>query len=548
MTGDRCNSSHKHEHDPSTKRGLIVHGQYVGASNLAELITARATLGDKPLLRVGEELLTYGEADKRSNQLANGLRARNVGKGDVVATFARNSIDHLCVWFACAKLGAVWSPLNSALMSSDLKYALEDSTAQVLFLDEELLAPFLRARTALANPPRAILLGSPRTASEHGLTPFADLVSDDVGRPEVEIAPGDPMSIIYTGGSTGPPKGVLVSHLYYLSSGVRYATAADPTPEDVHFTIGHLFHTGGQSIGVMGPMMAQMTTVMAVKFSASRYWDRIRDCAATIIDPIGPIIGAVMAQDLRADDRDHKVRIGVGVATGQIRREVRRGFEERFGVPLLEVYAQTETGVILTTETLTDRRGSNGKPADWLESKILDPQGFPVAPGEVGEISIRLREPNCFMLQYWRKPEETVRAWRDLWFHTGDLGYMDDEGYLFFTGRQAHWIRRRGENVSAFEVEQTVAELSGVADCAAVGVPAEIGDEDVKVYVQLEPGVQLEPRAVVAHCEERIARFKVPRYVEFVASLPRSAAKMEVERHTLRQQGVGDAWDATTSL
>jgi crotonobetaine/carnitine-CoA ligase len=515
----------------------------IDAGTIGELVALRSAYGDKPLVWVGSDSVSYGAAHERSNRIANALAERGVAKGDVVASFLFNSPDHVCLWFACAKLGAIWAPTNVSYIDRDLVYALDDSTARTVVIDEDLLDVYLKVRHELPSVTWEILRGDPSVARSLGMTPLSELLAGDDRAPGVLVLPSDPMSIMYTGGSTGMPKGVLVPHLYYFANALRYRHAAQPTPDDVHFAIGHLFHSGGQLLGVMGPFYAGMSTVLTKWFSASRYWDRAREHGATLIDPIGAIISAVLLQPPRPDDRQHGVRLGIGVATGQIRPELRREFERRFDVPLLEVYAQTETGVILTTETLDDRRGSNGRPEQWVEISIVDDEGFVAPPGQVGEITLRMRHPHSFMIEYWRKPSQTVASWRDLWFHSGDLGYLDEDGYLHFTGRQAHWIRRRGENVSAFEVEQTAASHDAVADCAAVGVPAELGEEDIKLYVQLRPGADLRPTEIVEFCAQKIAYFKVPRYVEFVQSLPRSSAKQEIERYKLRELGIAGAWD-----
>ncbi|MDG2114892.1 MAG: AMP-binding protein, partial [Actinomycetota bacterium] len=170
----------------------------------------------------------------------------------------------------------------------------------------------------------------------------------------------------------------------------------------------------------------------------------------------------------------------------------------------------------------------------------------PVPPGEQGQILLRPTDTNSMMLEYINKPAETIAAWRNLWYHSGDIGYLDDEGYLHFVGRQAHWVRVRGENVSAFEVEKVLSAHESVEDCAAVGVPSELGEEDIKVYVQLVECADtdsLDPQSLVAWCADQLAYFKVPRYVEFVDEFPRTITKQEIERHALRGRGVGDAWD-----
>jgi carnitine-CoA ligase len=524
---------------------MRLNNEELEVCTVRDLIIARAANGDKPLAHIREETLSYQEAHIRSNRFANALQGLGVGKGDVVATCLYNSIDHICIWFACAKLGAIWAPLNVSLVHQDLIYGINDTGARIVIVDGELLENFLRVQPELPQIRCAVLLGDDATAKQNGMVPFSVLRDGIDHLPDTPVSPSDPMGIIYTGGSTGMPKGVLVPNLYYIANAMRYRDAAQATPDDIHQTIGHLFHSGGQLIGVMGPMFCHMTTVLSKWFSASRYWSLAKKYRVTIIDPIGPMIAAILRQPEREDDRAHSVRVGVGVATAQIAREIRDRFEVRFGVPLLEVYAQAESGVILTTETLTSRRrGSSGKPRGWAEFCIVDENDQELPRGQVGQILLRPLEPYSFMLEYFGKPEQTLKAWRNLWFHTGDLGRMDEEGYLYFVGRMAHWIRHKGENVTAFEVEQVITSHPAVADCAVVGVPSEMGEEDIKACVQLKEGIdRLEPLEIVRHCEERIAFFKVPRYVEFVDSFPRSAAKNEIERHKLRERGIGNAWD-----
>lgn len=502
------------------------------ALTLRDLIALRSSLGDKPLLICRDEVLTYAEADSRSNQVANRLREFGVGKGDVVATFMYNSLAQALIWFGCAKIGAIYAPLNVSLVRDDLAYSLNDTGAGVLVVDEELAPAYLASRGSLKRLPRLFVRG----AAVADALPFERLLGGDDRTPEAEVRPTDPMAIVYTGGSTSMPKGVLVSHLYYIAAAIRYGEIAEATADDVHFANSHFFHIGGQQFGVSGPMYHGMTGVMEKWFSVTRYLDVARKYGATIIDPIGTMIAALMNRPEAADDRDHKIRVGVGIASGQVRRDLRDGFERRFGVTLLEVYSMTELGVMMCSERMADRRaGSCGRPHGWAEICIVDQDDNPAPAGTPGQILLRPKVLNTSMMRYVNKPEETIAAWRNLWYHSGDLGRLDADGYLYFVGREAHWVRKGGENVSAFEVEKVIAGHPAVLDCAIVGVPAELGEEDIKAYVQLRPEAgPVEPGALVEYCRERIAFFKTPRYVEFVDDFPRTMTKNEIARHELR--------------
>jgi crotonobetaine/carnitine-CoA ligase len=292
-------------------------------------------------------------------------------------------------------------------------------------------------------------------------------------------------------------------------------------------------------------MFCGMTAVMFPRFSASEYWELVRRYGVTIIDPITPLLAMLMKKPPSADDRVHSVRTAVAVGTASLSPDDRDGFEERFGIPLHEVYGQTELAVCAVSERPDDRRkGSAGRSYGWFDISIRGEDDVALPPGAQGEIALRPRYPHTMMAQYWKRPEATVASWRNLWYHTGDVGSMDEDGYLYFGGRLAYWMRVRGENVSAYEVEMTIRQLESIDDVAVVGVPAELGDEDVKAYVIPTDPAAFEPTEVVSWCEQQLARYKVPRYIEVVGSFPRTAAKAEVERSTLRARGIGDAWDA----
>ena len=516
------------------------------ALTLRDLIVLRSSNGAKPLLICRDEVLTYAEADSRSNEVANRLLEFGVKKGDVVATLMYNSVAQALIWFGCAMIGAIYAPLNVSLARDDLAYSLNDSGAMLLVVDEELAPAYNAAQGGLKRRPVTFVHGAAGAVQDASAMPFERLLGASSRLPAADVRGSDPAAIIYTGGSTSMPKGVLASHLYYIAAAIRYGEIAQATADDVGFANSHFFHIGGQQFGVTSPLYHGMTGVMEKWFSVTRYLDVARKYGATVIDPIGTMIAALMNRPEAATDRDHRMRVGVGIASGQIRREVRDGFEKRFGVTLLEVYSMTELGVMICSERMHDRRaGSCGRTHAWADICIVDAEDNPLPVGAPGQILLRPRVLNTSMMRYVNKPEETIAAWRNFWYHSGDIGRLDADGYLYFVGREAHWVRRRGENVSAFEVEKIITSHPAVLDCAIVGVPSELGEEDIKAYIHLKPGQAIpDPQVFVVYCKERIAFFKVPRYVEYVDGFPRTMTKNEIARHELRARGIGRAWDA----
>ncbi|HEX4307273.1 MAG TPA: AMP-binding protein [Solirubrobacterales bacterium] len=529
-----------------TEHTVTLRGERVELPTVRDLVVARAELGDKVLMVSREEELTYREADLRSNRIANSLLALGIEPGDVVSTFMYNSIDHAAFWFGCAKLGVIWAPLNISLRGDDLAWTVGNTQAKLVVVEAELLEHFLEVRGDLPGVEIEVLWNDDEAAAAQSMVPFSKLLEGDDLLPDAEVTATTPHAITYTGGSTGMPKGVLVSNLHHIAAAMRFREVAQPTPADVHMPFGQLFHGSGQQNGLLGPMYCEMTTIMPRWFSASRYWELVKRYGVTTVDPIGPIMIALLAQPPSDYDRGHSVRVAIGSACGQIAPERRDEFEERFGIPLHEQFSQTETGVVMISETPDDRRkGSSGKGRGWAEVSIRDEDDFPLSAGEIGEIALRPSEPHVFMIGYFDNAKATAESWRNMWHHTGDLGYLDEDGYLFFIGRQAHWMRRKGENVSSYEVERALDLHPDVVEAAVVGVPSDMGDEDIKGYVVIADRAEFDPDALVEWCEERLAYFKVPRYLEQIEVLPRSAAKGDPDRTKLRERGAGDAWDRT---
>ena len=502
--------------------------------------------GDAPFAEIDGTSLSLRDIEERSRSVGLNLLRLGVKKGDRVASFMFNAPEQLLVMFAAIRMGAVWTPVNAGLVGNDLGYTLEDCGANVLVVDAENYAKLDVLAAEQRRRLRTYVVGADPQGDDR---PFADLVEATHGDALPVTAPEDPAIILYTGGTTGLPKGVVLPQLSFILAGIRYGETFAVKPGERHFTTLPLFHAAAQQFAVMGPLVNDMTTVIDRRFSAGNYWSRVRATRANVIDPIGSMLGLLNLQPPSPDDRRHAVRVGVGIF-GQVPAAVPQEFSARFGVPLVAIYGLTEAGgAMITSDRLPDQTwGSTGKPHGWAELRLADENDLPVAPGSVGQILLRPTFPHMFMLGYHNNPAKTLQSFRNLWLHTGDLGRLDEAGNLYFVGRQAHWIRRGGENVSAFEIEQILSGMPTIAEVAVVGVPSEIGEDDIKAFIIAADNATVDPVAVVEWCRARMAPFKVPRYVEFVADFPRSVTKREIERAVLKKMSHDGAWDREKAM
>ena len=326
----------------------------------------------------------------------------------------------------------------------------------------------------------------------------------------------DLATILFTSGTTGVSKGCMLSHRYGIRVAEGQVLILGLAPDDCVYCTFPLFHMTGAYNDVLACLVAGARFVLRRRFSASRFWDEVADHAVTILDFVGSAAKIVTAGESR---RDHAVR---AIAGGPL--PDRDDFRERFGGLVLNSYGSTDVGVP-TLETADDLGppGSHGRVRTELyEIRIADEHGDPVPCGERGELLIRSREPGVITDGYFGMAEATNEAFRYQWFHTGDLARVDADGWVYYLGRMRDAIRRRGENVSAFELEEAVAGHPEVEDCAALGVPSELGEEEIMLVVIPRSGANLTADAIRAHCRERVARFMVPHHVEFVDEMPRT--------------------------
>jgi crotonobetaine/carnitine-CoA ligase len=363
--------------------------------------------------------------------------------------------------------------------------------------------------------------------------------------PEADLSLGSPCSILYTSGTTGPPKGCLLPQGQYLAAAHLHADNCAYDQSTTLYTCLPLFHVNAQNYSLLSALAAGGTLALDDRFTASGFWEKLIEVGATAFNFIGSMAVSLWNREPRPIERKHGARIAFGVP---VPLNLWGEWEERFGVRVIYAYGMTENALpaifpIGDTPAAPHLRGAAGKASPMAEVAVVDGQDRPVAPGVLGEILTRPKLAHTMMSEYVDRPDATVEAFRNGWFHTGDLGTLDEDGYLFYVDRKKDALRRKGEMISSWEVEAVVGKFPGVAECAAVGVPSELGEDEVLVAVVCsQPG--FDPAALIAFCHQRTAAHQVPRYVRVVEELPRTQTQ-RVEKYRLRKEGVTTAtWDA----
>jgi len=498
--------------------------------------------GDRTFIYFKEEKFSYREFDEWSNRVACGLQKMGISKGDRVAIMMPNCPEFLFLWFGLSKLGAVEVPINLAHKGDLLTYMLDQSDSCLLVLHHEYLD---RIRLIQANIPKIkqlVLFGPPGTSAVELTKPamtWSEVVSNKGDYRREEVLWSDPSCILYTSGTTGPSKGVMLPQNYTVFMGEIVWEAAEYTENDCLYNALPLFHGNAQQLSFMPALLSGARTVLAERFSASRFWDDVRRYGCTEFNSLGSIVPILYKADPKPDDADNPLRMMVTAATP---RDIFQPFEKRFGLTLVEIYGMTEFGLPLMNHLKDRKPGSCGKPRRCAV-RLLDDNEMEVGPNTVGELLVRPDKDYCMLLEYYNMPDKTVEAWRNLWFHSGDYFRYDEDGYYYFVDRKKDALRRRGENISSYEVEKSINGHPAVLESAAVAVKSPMGEDEVMVCLVLRPGFSLKPEELMAHCEERMAYFMIPRYIRIMEGLPKTATE-RVQKHVLRSEGVTpDTWD-----
>ena len=495
-----------------------------------------AATPDRPFLRFGDEVWTYGEVHRAARARSAVLAGAGIGRGDLVAIMMANSPEYVVLYFALAYRGASVVLVNTAFRGYMLEHVLNDAGCEVALVDADLLEQVAASEPALGALRQVLVTSAP----EGWGSPFARIqaaaIPDAAGQdaPPVEPAsPADLHCVVYSSGTTGPSKGIMISNAHAVAKAYEVIEICAFTEDDVLYSPLPLFYSMGLLRGVLSVALTGGSIVLRDRFSVSAYWDEVRRTGATVGHTVFSLPAMLKTQPPAPGDRDHRLRCMFNARHDP-------EFEERFGVRLIEGYGLTEAGnAIFSRLSEPAVPGSCGTVSDEWEVRLADEHGEEVAQGVTGEIQIRPRYPHRIMLGYLNRPEATVAAFRDLWFRTGDLATRDASGHYFYVGRTKEMIRRRGQNISAWELEQVVTTFPAVADAAAVAHPAEVGDDDVRVVVTAAPGAALDLAALAAFCEERLPAFMVPRYLEVREELPRTPSG-RVEKYKLVAEGLGE--------
>lgn len=486
---------------------------------------------------------SYGEVDRESTRCAAALHSIGVRRHSHVALVLENSPEFLFLLIGLARLGAVAVPLSTTLQGRLLSEFLRRADAE--FLVSEAGMPALQEPHLLsaAGVRRLVIVGMaqarpPLAGSSLSVARLEDLLDAEVRHEEGEVLYSDLAMLMYTSGTTGPSKANMFTHAHVLQYAMEQARGYGYDADDVVYTCLPISHANGLLSSTYGGFAAHATVALARKFSVSRFWHEVRRSNATVVGLLGSMTDFLWKVPRAADDLANPLRTVIMIPVPHYGP----AFAQRFGISIISSYGLTDYALatVYRPDDPAAKLGSAGRPRPGMQVRVVDEHDLDLPVGTAGEILLRSDNMWATSSGYYKMPSETLAAVRNLWFHTGDLGYLDAEGYLYFTDRKKDAIRRRGENVSAFEVEKTLLDHELVKEAAVFAVRSDQCEDEIAACVVLHEGVDLAPQALAEHCAANLASFMTPRYLRFMGELPMTHNN-KVEKHKLRA-------DAATNL
>lgn len=502
------------------------------------LLRQSERFGDKRLVSVDGAALSFADARRRAAQVATSLEAAGVRAGDTVTIICGNRIEFVEIYLGCAWLGAIAVPINTASRGAQLEHILRNSGSSLLVVETQHLS-VIAALDAAQLPVRQIwTLGKPEGNLDFSL-PCCPMPTSKEERPHHASRPSDTVAILYTSGTTGLSKGVCCPHAQYFWWGVNTANLLNIGECDILLTCLPLFHTNALN-ALYQALLTGSTLIVEPRFSASGFWKSLARHHATVTYLLGAMVPILLSKEPGEEDRAHSTRITL--APG-VPAQFHSAFTSRFGIEILDGYGSTETNFAIGSLLGEQKAGSMGRIRPGFEARVVDEMDNEVPNGEPGELIIRAEEPFSMATGYFGMAEKTVEAWQNLWFHTGDRVVRDGDGYFQFIDRMKDAIRRRGENISSFEVEQVLVGHPSVQNAAVFPVQSELAEDEVMAAIILQEGADLSAPELLDFCQPRMPYFAVPRFVKFVTELP-TTENGKVQKFKLRELGVTPGtWD-----
>ena len=512
---------------------------FVNELSHAGLLEERAVeLGEKPMLYFKGRAFGYAEMDQNANRLANFFQSAGARPGNVVAVVMKNSPQWLDVFFGAQKLGMAGVPTNVQLRGEGLAYIFNHSEAEFIAIDHDLLPYYQAIADKLVHPHKLIVNTIGADASfvlPPGAILLAKAYAPELGsqKPQISIDPESICLMLYTSGTTGRAKGVPTKFNKTQIKSLLMLARATLSKHDIYYTCLPLFHANALILTVTMAMAAKAAVALSEKFSAGKFWDEVRETNSTVFNSIGAMIPILMKQPEKPNDLDNKVKHVMSAACPTAMWEP---FEKRFGVTIFEGYGAVDGGGFIVINFGTAPPGSMGKPL-FGKYRLVDNEDRDAPNGTPGELIFWAGNQKDRAVEYYKDDKASEQKLRDGWLHTGDLAYRDPKGNLYFAGRKTEFMRHKGENISAYDVEQAILQHPEIVEAAVFAVPSELAEDEVMAVIVASEGKKPDPKQVVKFLEDKLAKFAIPRFWRIVPELPKTETQ-RVIKSSLEKQGV----------
>jgi crotonobetaine/carnitine-CoA ligase len=509
---------------------------------MTDLIEEQAkTLGEKSYIIWGDEKISFAEFNRATCRAANGLTAFGAKEGDGLAILMGNCPEFLYLFYGLPRAGFYTVPTNLSLKGEGLKYILVHSDVKYLAVDDTLYPSVAELGSPLGSIEKIFVHRTTNQALPEGTIDLMDLLAASSEKPQHIVKEGDVAYLMYTSGTTGFPKGVVNRNRAGAAEWFKFVASLTINPaQDILYTCLPLFHANALILSVGWALGGGVPLGLDKKFSASQFWDRIRHYGATQFNGLGAMIPILMKQPEKSNDADNPVRV---VHSAACPANLWEAFEKRFNVKIWEGYGAIDGGGVTISNAGNAPVGSVGKPAPTMVWKLVDDDGNEVPQGTPGELITQVLDKKTGGVEYYKNPKASSEKVKGEWLHSGDLFYADKDGFLYFVDRKTDSMRRRGENISSWEVENIVEKFPAVAECAAFGVPSDLGENEVMIWVKPKEGIQLDIKDLMLFCSEKMAHFMIPRFVDVVDEIPRNSS-MRITKSDMKKRGVTErTWD-----